>query len=86
MKSFVKMILPVAAFALASAGAVGTGNSGTESGSGLVQGWKRIAPKNCVATKECNNETQALCFNGADQMYSRPTPTSDCTGILFHRP
>ncbi len=87
MKSFVvKMILPVAAFMLASAGAVSTANSGADSSTVLVQGWKRIAPNVCQPVKLCNNVSTALCYNGTDQMFSRPTPDSDCTGILYHKP
>lgn len=86
MKSLVKLIMPVAAFMLASAGAIGSATFDSDSAAVPVQGWKRIAPNVCSPTKVCNNESQALCYDGSNQMFSKPTQTSDCTGILYHKP
>lgn len=87
MKSLlVKSMLPVAAFILASAGAVSTNSSNTESRGTAVQGWKRIAPFNCQPKKICNNLGTVLCVDGTDQMYGKATPASDCTELLNHRP
>lgn len=87
MKSLaIKMMFPVVAFVLASAGAVSTNHSTTKSESAGVQGWKRTAPFNCQAQKICNNEGSILCVDGTDQMYAKPSPTSDCTALLTHKP
>jgi hypothetical protein len=87
MKSLVlKAMMPVAAFVLASAGAIGTNNVSTDSKGTAVQGWKRIAPFNCEAKKVCNNLSSVICVDGVDQMYAKPTPTSDCEQLLTHRP
>lgn len=87
MKTLViKTVLPVAAFVLASAGAVSTSNSSTESAGTAIQGWKRTAPFVCEQKKICNNLGSILCVDGVDQMYAKPTPTSDCTELLTHRP
>ena len=83
--SVLKIIMPVAAFMLASAGAIGTSKTGAKDAV-AVQGWKRIAPTSCTPVKICNNQSQARCYNGNDQMFERLTPTSDCTGILYHKP
>lgn len=87
MKTLViKSMLPVAAFMLASAGAISTSNSSNESAGTAVQGWKRTAPFTCEQKKICNNLGIVLCVDGVDQMYAKPTPTSDCTELLTHRP
>ena len=85
MKTFVKMILPIAAFALASAGAVST-NGNSSSKSGDVQGWKRLTPDetNCTEPRMCNNIGTATCFNGASQVYGKIGLA--CTQTLNHRP
>ena len=86
MKSlFVKALMPVAAFMLASAGAISTSTSDATP-QATVQGWKRISAFNCTATKVCNQIGTAICVNGVDQMYGKATPTSDCTQLLTHRP
>lgn len=82
----VKSFLPVAAFMLASAGAVSTSNSVTSSTtSAPQQGFKRIAPLNCQPVKMCNNVSDVLCTDGGQQLFGKATPTSDCTLILTHR-
>lgn len=87
MKSFVmKMVLPAAAFVLASAGAVSTSSASANTAQASVQGWKRIAPFNCQQVRLCNNQGGPVCLNGTDTMYAKPTPSSDCTQILTHKP
>lgn len=87
MKSLaIKMMFPVVAFVLASAGAVSTNGSSTAATSAGVQGWKRTAPFNCQPQKICNNIGVVLCVDGADQMYAKPSPTADCTALLTHKP
>ncbi|HMI08124.1 MAG TPA: DUF6520 family protein [Flavobacterium sp.] len=84
MKTFVKMILPVAAFALASAGAVTTGNSGTKTAGTAVQGWKRIAPDNhCEQSIMCNNLPGPVCTSGGVQLYAKVG--LDCFQVLTHK-
>jgi hypothetical protein len=86
MKSLsIKLMLPVVAFVLASAGAVSTSGSTAKSALAPIQGWKRTAPFQCSAVRDCNNETGPVCMNGADQLYGKATPTSDCTLILTHK-
>lgn len=82
MKNFVKMILPVAAFALASAGAVVTDNHATESKSGFTQGWKRISPRNCAQPVMCNNQPSVICTTGGAN--AKAYLGLDCTEELFH--
>ncbi|UUW07292.1 DUF6520 family protein [Flavobacterium plurextorum] len=83
----IKLILPVAAFVLASAGAVSTSNSVSAIKTTDVQGWKRIAPSNCEPVRECNNISEAFCVDASNnQMYGKPTPASDCTELLTHQP
>jgi len=82
-----KVWMPVAAFLLASAGAVGTGNSVKRDNSTTVQGWNRIAPFNCVEGVECNNISEAVCVDVANnQMYGKLSEFSDCTELLTHEP
>lgn len=83
----IKAMLPVAAFALASAGAVSTKHNDAPTDKLVtVQGWKRTAAFQCTAVKECNQIGSVLCFSGTDQMYGKPNDLSDCTDILTHRP
>lgn len=87
MKSLaIKMMFPVVAFVLASAGAVGTNESSTTTAMAGVQGFKRTAPFSCQPLKICNNIGNILCVDGTDQMYAKPSPTSDCTALLTHKP
>lgn len=82
-----KLLLPVAAFVLASAGAVSTSNSGKKADSTVVQGWNRITPFNCVEGVECNNIGETLCKDLANnQMYGKVSEFSDCTELLTHQP
>ncbi|SHG81562.1 hypothetical protein SAMN05444372_11065 [Flavobacterium micromati] len=87
MKSLaIKMMFPAVAFVLASAGAVSTNHSSSESANAAVQGFKRTAPFNCQPQKICNNVGSILCVDGTDQMYAKPSSTSDCTALLTHKP
>ncbi len=81
----IKSILPVAAFMLASAGAVNNSSSTTESATASEPGFRRIAPFNCQLVKMCNNVGDILCNDGGGILYGKITPTSDCTKILTHR-
>lgn len=82
----VKSFLPVAAFMLASAGAVSTTSSTTAStASATQQGFKRIAPFNCQPVKMCNNESDVICKDGGQQLFGKSSPVSDCTLVLTHR-
>jgi len=86
MKSLVvKVMMPVAAFMLASAGALSTNNSGTKTESGLVQGFKRTEAFQCAPVKLCDNSGIVLCFSGTDQMYGKIDQLSDCIDPLTHR-
>jgi len=83
----IKLLLPVVAFALASAGAVSTSDSNKVSETVSVQGWNRIAPFDCEPVRECNNISEVLCVDGSNnQMYGKPTASSDCTELLTHQP
>jgi len=82
-----KLLLPVAAFVLASAGAVSTSSSGKKADSTVAQGWNRIAPFNCVEGVECNNIGDAVCVDVANiPMYGKLSEFSDCTQLLTHEP
>lgn len=48
-------MLPVAAFVLASAGAVSTSNTNSNS-SAEVDGWRRTSPVTCEFVRKCNND------------------------------
>lgn len=89
MKSLVvKVMMPVAAFILASAGAIGTNASkaDSKSSSTLVQGWKRISAFDCAPRRTCNNIENVICKDGIDNMYARPTLDDDCSQLLTHKP
>lgn len=79
-------MMPVAAFVLASAGAIGTNNASAEAKGGAIQGWKRVAPFSCEQKRQCNNLGTIVCVDGVDQMYAKPSPSSDCDQLLTHRP
>lgn len=79
--TILKMILPVAAFALASAGAVSTSNAKTDKGEGkIAQGWTI----DCVELRQCNEMSQTLCKQAGVQAYRKVG--LDCSEALFHRP
>ncbi|MFT3793756.1 DUF6520 family protein [Flavobacterium sp.] len=79
--NLLKMILPVAAFALASAGAVTTSNQKTAKAEGkIVQGWTI----DCVELRQCNNTMGSLCKQAGVQAYEKDG--NDCSEALFHKP
>jgi hypothetical protein len=80
-----KAIMPVAAFTLASVGAVSTNGLPSKSKAADIQGWHRIAPKVCDVVRLCNNLGTVICNDGINPMYAKVTPTSDCTLLLTHR-
>ncbi len=83
----VKSFLPVAAFMLASAGALSSTSAGTSSKSAPVQGFIRISPFNCQFVKMCNNVGSLTCEdNLSTPLLGKATPQSDCLIPLTHRP
>ena len=81
---FLKAMLPVAAFVLASAGAVSTSNITTKS-SIDIDGWRRVSPVQCEFVQKCNNMGSTFCTSGGNRLYEKPTPASYCTGTLYHQ-
>jgi hypothetical protein len=84
MKNFVKLMLPIGAFLLASAAAVTTTEvtSGTETAA--IEGWRRIAINNCVSPVMCNNIPSVICKTGPYDAYGKVG--LDCVQPLFHTP
>lgn len=82
---FLKAMLPVAAFVLASAGAVSTSNTNSNS-SAEVDGWRRTSPVTCEFVRKCNNDGSIFCTSGGNQMYEKLSPSAYCTDILTHQP
>ena len=85
MKNLVKMfVLPIAAFALASAGAVSTnGDRGTKAVD--IQGWHRVDENSpCTELRMCNNIGGTLCKLSGVQAYEK-TGTDECFQTLNHR-
>lgn len=79
MNSLVKLILPVAAFALASAGAV----SSNESAKALPEtGWQRVSINNCVKPVTCNNIPSTMCTVDGAQVFKKVG--LDCIQPLYH--
>lgn len=82
-----KVLMPVFAFFLASAGAISTTSSSGSTETAAVQGWKRISAFNCQQVKQCNNISEALCKDSdGSQMYGKLSQSSDCTQLLTHQP
>ena len=82
MKNFVKMILPVGTFLLASVGAVTTSGASTAGKAADTEGWRRISMNNCVDKVSCNNIPSTLCKSGAFQAYGKVG--LDCIQPLYH--
>lgn len=80
-----KAMLPVAAFVLASAGAVSTGKSNAKT-STEIDGWRRTSPVTCEFVRKCNDDGSILCTSGGNQMYEKLTPSAYCTDVLTHKP
>jgi hypothetical protein len=83
----IKLVLPATVFVLASAGAIVTNNKEAKNKSiqAEVQGFRRIAPFVCIPIRLCNNLGGPVCISGIDLMYSKASPTSDCTTLLTHK-
>lgn len=81
MNAILKLVLPVAAFALASAGAASTHESAKVA---PETGWRRIAMNDCASPVTCNNESTTLCTIGGFQRYKKVG--LDCVEPLYHRP
>ena len=82
MKNFVKVALPMLAFALASAGALTTGNHAAADKGGSIQGWKRISLNNCVNPVMCDNLSSNICTTGGFPAQAKVG--LDCTETLYH--
>jgi hypothetical protein len=83
---FMKAMLPVAAFVLASAGAVSTQKTETPSGKlVLAQGWQRTGAFQCTFVRDCNQIGSALCFSGSIQLFGKADDFADCIDPLTHR-
>ncbi|NDP27740.1 MAG: hypothetical protein GZ087_09990 [Flavobacterium sp.] len=85
MKNLVKVIIPVAAFMLASAGAVSTNvNSSTKSTAVAIQGWNRISPNEpCTELRMCNNVGSTICTLSGVQAFEKVG--ANCTKELYHK-
>lgn len=84
MKNFVKLMLPIGAFLLASAAAVTTTEvtSGTETAA--IEGWRRVSMNNCIIPVSCNNIPSTICMSGAFPAYGKVG--LDCIQPLYHTP
>ena len=82
--SLVKMILPVAAFVLASAGAVATKTAGSNSKVIDTNGWARLSEGSpCQYVRSCNNNSLMVCKQGSIQVFAK-TGVDDCSSTLYH--
>lgn len=81
MNAILKLVLPVAAFAMASAGAVSTNESAKLA---PETGWRRVAMNDCISPVTCNGESSTLCTIGGFQRYKKVG--LDCVEPLFHKP
>lgn len=84
MKNFLKLLLPIGAFVLASAGAVKTSNSVDNSSSAAIEGWRRIGVNDCVSPVMCNNIPSQICKTGIYDALGKVG--LDCVQPLFHTP
>ena len=85
MKNLVKVIMPVAAFILASAGAVSTNvNSSTKSTIVATKGWNRISTNEpCTELRMCNNVGNTMCTLSGVQAFEKVG--ANCTKELYHK-
>lgn len=84
----VKMLLPVAAFALASAGAVTTNSSNAvKAKTGLIQGYIHSPTLNdCKPSIQCKEAGGPVCQSGittGPQVYGMTAAPNDCWVTLF---
>ncbi len=84
MKSkILSLILPVAAFMLASAGAVGTSMSDSQESAGTpAQGWSRNAQNHCLVQTKCQLEVGPICTVGGAVAKGMSAP-NQCTIDLY---
>ncbi|EIA07299.1 DUF6520 family protein [Flavobacterium aquidurense] len=85
MKNLVKVIMPVAAFMLASAGAVSTnGANSTKNATVAIQGWNRVSPNApCTELRMCNNVGSTICTLSGVQAFEKVG--ANCTKELYHK-
>ncbi len=84
MKNFaVKMIMPVAAFMLASAGAVSTSSAVSKSTGAAVQGWQYTAPTQCTELRMCNNIGTTICTLSGVQAFGKVG--NECQTVLYQK-
>lgn len=82
--SVVKMILPVGAFILASAGAISTNVSNTSKEGIETMGWARLTPEQpCTQVRTCDNNSLITCKQSGVQVYDI-SPVDNCSTVLFH--
>jgi hypothetical protein len=82
--SVVKLVMPVAAFVLASAGAVSTsGVNASKSTVAAVQGWERVSPEQCSQLRMCNNIPNTICSLSGTQAFAKVG--NDCVEVLYHK-
>lgn len=85
MKNLVKLIMPVGAFILASAGAVSTNTISSKGSSAAnTPGYARLDPQEpCQQIASCNNLGINVCSSGGDQAFK--LNAGNCVEVLYHR-
>ncbi|TPG44164.1 DUF6520 family protein [Flavobacterium pectinovorum] len=83
MKNLVKIIMPVGAFILASAGAVST-NAGSSKSTADIQGYNRNSlTEPCEEVRLCNNQGTQICTLAGDQAFEQVG--ANCSKVLYHK-
>lgn len=83
MKNLVKILMPVGAFILASAGAVSS-NAGSSKSSVDIQGYNRNSPTEpCEEVRLCNNQGTQICTLAGDQAFDKVG--ANCSKELYHK-
>lgn len=78
------LILPVAAFMLASAGAVGTKMAQSQnSGVPPETGWSRNANNHCLVPTQCRTEVGPICTIPAGAQAFGMVAPNQCTKTLY---
>lgn len=81
------LALPIAAFTLASAGAVSTKIADTKaSESGAVPGWTRNGQNHCLTQVQCKETIGAFCTDGGGARAYAMSAPNQCTIDLFKLP
>ena len=79
------LILPVAAFMLASAGAVGSAMETADSSAPPAPGWSRNALNHCLVQTSCKTEIDDICtVSSGAQAFGMVAP-NQCTQTLYKR-